>query len=485
MKTKIIYLLILALNLAIIHKTFCQNKNEKFVAIELNNVLCGYSVINLYDSIIDKRECLVLKQNTFFNFYILGKDISQIQKFTYHIDKDGGNFIYHDNFTKQGDIELGGTAYVEGDNMRYVELSGKENIFDLPKDVILPNTQFYPYLVEDDDTDSTWVKKLRVYDASSGNIMVTEYTKIGEEKIEFAGKDYYVNIVIEKDSATGVINKFWINREDGMRLQMETSQKIKMYLTDSSVPKRISTGNWDINLFTKTNEYIKDIRAIRYMKVKVNMKTIPVVERKDLDIPGQKFSGRINENTIDGIFTIKQLVYNGKNSPAFPFDQSKYEFDNIFLKAEDNIESDDDKLISLARKITEGAESSWDATYRISQWVIENIEGSILDGTAKETLENGSGLCGAQSRLMVALCRTIGIPARVVWGIMYTKEYNGSFGVHGWCEVFIGNAGWIPLDVTLHEADYIDSGHIRLGILNTSRITVQGDTIEIMEYKSQ
>ncbi len=484
MKTKNIYLLILAIIIATSHKAICQNRNEKFVAIELNNVLCGYSEINLYDSIINNRECLVLKQNTFFNFYILGKDISQIQKFTYHIDKDSGNFIYHDNFTKQGDIELGGSAYVEGDKMRYVELNGNVNVFELPKGVILPNTQFYPYLVEDNDTDSNWIKKLKIYDASSGNIQVMEYTKIGEEKIDFAGLDYDANIIIEKDSATGLINKFWINKENGMRLQMETAQKIKMYLTDSSIPKKISTGNWDINLFTKTNEYIEDIRAIRYMKVKVKMKTTPVIEKKDLDIPGQIFSGTINENALDGILIIKQPVYDGKNSPVFPFDQSKFEFNNIFLKAEGNIESDDDKLITLARKIIEGAESSWVATYKVSQWVAENIEGSILDGTAKETLEAGSGLCGAQSRLMVALCRSIGIPARVVWGIMYTKEYNGSFGVHGWCEVFMGDAGWVPIDVTLHETNYIDSGHIRLGVLNTPKVMVQGDTIEILEYKS-
>lgn len=28
-------------------------------------------------------------------------------------------------------------------------------------------------------------------------------------------------------------------------------------------------------------------------------------------------------------------------------------------------------------------------------------------------------------------------------------------------------AGWIPIDATMHESDYLDSGHIRLGELKT------------------
>ena len=107
-----------------------------------------------------------------------------------------------------------------------------------------------------------------------------------------------------------------------------------------------------------------------------------------------------------------------------------------------------------------------------------------MGGTARETFDRRNGACGSQSMLMAALCRAAGIPARVVWGCMYTHEMNGSFGHHAWNEVFMGEAGWIPVDVTFHETDYVDSGHLRLGILHTRQTIINYEEMEIMEYKT-
>ena len=144
---------------------------------------------------------------------------------------------------------------------------------------------------------------------------------------------------------------------------------------------------------------------------------------------------------------------------------------------------DDTELVALAQKLTKGSGNLWEASCKISKWVAENIEGSILDGSAKETFIERRGLCGAQSKLMAALCRAAGIPARVVWGCMYTPEMNGSFGHHAWNEVYMGSDGWIPVDVTIHETEYADSGHIRLGVLKTSQTRINYEEINILDYK--
>jgi len=482
MKTKVISMLLLISSLLHIKQANCQDENKIFVAIELNGIVCGYSEIDLSDSLINGKECIVLKQNTFANFHALGRNITQHQKFSYYIDVENGNFIYHDSYHKQGDMEMGGAAYVEGDRIRFVELNGNENITELPEGIILPNTQLYPYLIDGADDESTWTKKLMVYDVRSGNATEMEYTKVGEEKTEFAGKEYNAIIIEEKDTATGMTNKFWINKENGMRLQMESPQRIKMYLTDASVPKRISTGNWDLNFFIKTNENIGDLRAISYMKVNVKLKAIPASNKEELNVTGQSFTGSINENAINGEFIIQHKKYNGENAPSFPFNPGIFDFDNSYLNAEQTIESDDPEIKALAIKLTEGSKNSWEACCRISKWVANNIDGSILDGSAKETFENQSGLCGAQSKLMAALCRAAGIPARIVWGCIYTKEFGGSFGHHAWNEVFMGKDGWVPVDVTINETDYMDSGHIRLGVLKTLKTVIEFEEIEILDY---
>jgi len=62
---------------------------------------------------------------------------------------------------------------------------------------------------------------------------------------------------------------------------------------------------------------------------------------------------------------------------------------------------------------------------------------------------------------------------------MYTTYYQGSFGQHAWTEIFMGDAGWIAVDATAEEIDYVDAGHIRLGELN-SFMPLE---MKILEYK--
>jgi hypothetical protein len=377
---------------------------------------------------------------------------------------------------------MGGDTYVEDNQLRIVALDGKEEIIEIPKGTILPNTQLFTYLKNDFTDKDLNSKKYNIYDLRTGVVKEVEYTKDGEELIELAGKEYNAIVLSELDPITRMNTKIWINKADGKRLKMDSPNKVSMYLTDSSIAKRIKTGNWDDSFFIKTNLKIHDLRAISYMKAKVKLEAMPQSTMVDLNVTGQQFTGSINENLIDGEFIIAHKKYNGKNSPAFPFDKEKYDISEVYLESEYNIESDDGELIAVAQKITKGSNNLWDASCRISNWVADNIDGSILDGSAKDTYEQKSGLCGAQSKLMSALCRAAGIPSRVAWGCMYTREMEGSFGHHAWNEVFMGEAGWIPIDVTANETDYVDSGHIRLGILKTPQTVINYDEIEIVDY---
>jgi len=63
-------------------------------------------------------------------------------------------------------------------------------------------------------------------------------------------------------------------------------------------------------------------------------------------------------------------------------------------------------------------------------------------------LETGIGDCGAQSQYFAALCRSIGIPARVPVGY---QMILGPAGTHVWAEYYVEGYGWIPADVTVAE----------------------------------
>jgi hypothetical protein len=205
---------------------------------------------------------------------------------------------------------------------------------------------------------------------------------------------------------------------------------------------------------------------------------------ESLNVPGQRFEGTVKDNLIEGIFEIEHPRYDGAGAPAFPPPSIDDESLMEFLEPGDFIESNDPVLIERARKITAGSKDSWDAAVRLGRWVAENIAYEIPGGmTARKTYDLRKGECGAHSILLAGFCRAMGIPARVVWGCMYIPNMGGAFGQHAWNEIWMGEAGWIPVDSTAFEADFVDSGHIRVGIYQSMTTAINTKSMEILDHR--
>ena len=50
--------------------------------------------------------------------------------------------------------------------------------------------------------------------------------------------------------------------------------------------------------------------------------------------------------------------------------------------------------------------------------------------------------------------------------------------------MYMGEAGWIPVDSTLKEFDFVDSGHIRLGVHQSTATGMNGRRVEILDYRT-
>jgi len=452
-----------------------------FVGIELNGVLCGYSDVTVNKNA--EKNITELKQHTYASFSAMGRDISQKQEFNYRIDPESGNFKYHDSYMEQGPSVHSASMMLEDDTINILETFGDEaNKVFIPENTILPNTMFFPHLAEDFGTGNTESKTYRIFNVRNGKVQDFEYTRLGYEELVLDNKKYKAVIVSESDPDTGMKTTYWIDRDSGIRLQMESQTNIRMYITDFSVAGRVKKGSWDDIIFIKTDEYIKDIRGIGSMTLNARMRVIPGPSLDDLNVDGQIFKGEIDGDMINGIFKIYHKKYSGLNSPSIAYYRDVSDDIALYLSPGEMIESDDQGIIELANDITGDAKNSWEAVQKLARWVIVNIDGSVLGGGAVETLDKREGACGSQSMLMAALCRAAGIPARVVWGCMYCHVDGGSFGHHGWNEVYMGDDGWIPIDVTSHEADYVDSGHVRLGELKTLVTVINFEKMKIQDY---
>ena len=86
-----------------------------------------------------------------------------------------------------------------------------------------------------------------------------------------------------------------------------------------------------------------------------------------------------------------------------------------------------------------------------------------------DVLATGVGVCQDYAHLAVALCRSIGIPARYVSGYLFSSsDRTGSIDgdlvrvqTHAWFEAAVPGLGWLPLDPTNLLA--VGHQHVKIG----------------------
>lgn len=88
---------------------------------------------------------------------------------------------------------------------------------------------------------------------------------------------------------------------------------------------------------------------------------------------------------------------------------------------------------------------------------------SNVSTTAMQAFEAGAGVCQDQAHVMVAVCRSLGYPARYVSGYFYAAN-EPDLASHAWVDVCLDVASrrWVSIDVT--HSCLIDQRHIRLAM---------------------
>jgi len=89
---------------------------------------------------------------------------------------------------------------------------------------------------------------------------------------------------------------------------------------------------------------------------------------------------------------------------------------------------------------------------------------TVVTTHANEVVKKRQGVCQDFAHAMVALCRSLTIPARYVSGYFFDatrdNSLRGSEATHAWVEVFVEGHGWIGLDPTNNKV--VDDTYIVL-----------------------
>jgi transglutaminase-like putative cysteine protease len=130
-----------------------------------------------------------------------------------------------------------------------------------------------------------------------------------------------------------------------------------------------------------------------------------------------------------------------------------------YLRPTEQVQSDNPRILELAKQLTAGVKTEFDAVQRVIAWVVDHVRyvSPPLRYDAIYSLESGKGNCQNFSHLSAALLRAIGIPVRIVNGVTFNQPFDIAWqkgtltfkmgqGRHSWIEVWFPELGWVPFD---------------------------------------
>ena len=124
------------------------------------------------------------------------------------------------------------------------------------------------------------------------------------------------------------------------------------------------------------------------------------------------------------------------------------------------------EIRSLARSIGGNLGNDYEQSRAIVDWIQANIEQTAVDVfSALDVLKGRKAECQGNTYLYAALARSLGIPTRVVNGLVYSEAGPG-FLYHTWAESLISGR-WVAVDPTFGQVP-ADATHLKL---------VEGETL--------
>jgi hypothetical protein len=129
---------------------------------------------------------------------------------------------------------------------------------------------------------------------------------------------------------------------------------------------------------------------------------------------------------------------------------------------------EDTAVTARARSLAGNTQNAREAALTLTAWVHRNIAtvaGEPGVRPAGAVLAAKRGTPEEQAVLLVAMARRVGLPARLVGGIVLTK---GGARTHTWAELFIGD--WVPVDPS-EGTGLASPAHLRLVAGGTGRWT--------------
>ncbi len=143
------------------------------------------------------------------------------------------------------------------------------------------------------------------------------------------------------------------------------------------------------------------------------------------------------------------------------------------------VQSTDARIVATARDIVGSRTDRWEQVIALNEWVHRTVVKRFTVGlpSAVDILANPVGDCHEHTVLFTALARSLGIPTRMVAGVVYQ---HGQFYYHAWPEVWVGY--WLATDPTLGQL-IADVTHVGLTEAEDERLIMLGQFIGTLRFR--
>jgi transglutaminase-like putative cysteine protease len=132
-----------------------------------------------------------------------------------------------------------------------------------------------------------------------------------------------------------------------------------------------------------------------------------------------------------------------------------------YLQPSTTVPSTDPRILELAAAVGAGVPAGTGQVHAILAWLKANIRQEAVDSfSALDVLATRRAECQGHALLYAALARSMGIPTRVVNGLVYSPELGG-FAYHAWNESLL-DGRWVAVDATFGQLG-ADATHLKLG----------------------
>ncbi len=145
------------------------------------------------------------------------------------------------------------------------------------------------------------------------------------------------------------------------------------------------------------------------------------------------------------------------------------------------IESDDPTIATLAADARGEATDPLAVARALEAYVHHTVKEknfSQVFASALEVADSHEGDCTEHAVLLTALARALGMPARVVVGLVYVPSQQG-FAYHMWTEIYDGKT-WLPLDATVGRGT-IGAGYLELGTSSLKDATGLAELLSVVQ----